>query len=138
MKSFFSREKHTIYLTTYARGTGKPDHWAIFIATSKQDELGHILQIIHGRPFFEYSHRPNVKISTPGFLNKHVVIGEVRATKIDKIARALGDIPVVNDDEHWNCQSWTRDAILVLEDLGYVEKGTAENIDKMLSVRLRE
>jgi hypothetical protein len=45
----------------------------------------------------------------------------------------LQEIRIVNDDDNWNCQNWTREAIAALEGLGYVAKGTAADIDGVLA-----
>lgn len=131
MLSLLSSDKLTIYLATYHRGVGKPDHWGILVATSETAEDGQIFQIIHGRPFFEY--RSDDHLPPSSTLKKCPAIGKVKARKIDTIAKALGEIRVVNDDENWNCQNWTREAIAMLEGLGCVAKGTAADIDAILA-----
>jgi hypothetical protein len=94
---------------------------------------GHAFQIIHGRTVFEYSYRDDATPGGSGSRKKSPIIGEVKASKIAKINEAFKLIPVVNNDPNWNCQNWTRDAIRVLEDMGYVAKGTADNIDDILA-----
>ena len=133
MLSSLSSPKLTIYLATYTRGIGKPDHWAIVIATSGIAKDGHAFQIVHGRPFFQYRYRPDAQLSASSSLKQCPAIGKVKASKLDFIDEVLGEIRVVNDDDNWNCQNWTREAIVALEGLGYVTPGTAISIDDILA-----
>jgi hypothetical protein len=138
MPLFSSNPKLHIYLASYDRGSDqngvkKPEHWAIFIAKSPNDADGHAFQIVHGRPVFAYSYRDTVMLGGSGSRRKSPIIGEVKASKIAKIDQAFEQIPVVNDDPNWNCQNWTRDAIRVLEAMGYVAEGTADNSDDILA-----
>ena len=131
--SSLSSPELTIYLATYRRGIGKPDHWAIVIATSEFAKDGRVFHLVHGRPFYQYRYRPDAKISASSSLKKCAAIGQVNASKIDLINEVLGEIRVVNDNENWNCQTWTREAIVALEGLGYVTHGTAISIDNILA-----
>jgi hypothetical protein len=139
MRSLLPKKLY-IYLASYDRGSDqngvkKPEHWAIFIAKSPNDADGHAFQIVHGRPVFAYSYRDHtVMLGGSGSRKKSpIVIGKVKANKIAKIDEAFARIPVVNDDPNWNCQNWTQDAIRVLESMGYVEKGTADNSGDILA-----
>jgi len=128
MRLFSSNPKLHIYLASYDRGSDqngvkKPEHWAIFIAKSPNDADGHAFQIVRGRPVFAYSYRDTVMLGGSGSRRKSSIIGEVKASKIAKIDQAFEQIPVVNDDPNWNCQNWTRDAIRVLEAMGYGNGG---------------
>lgn len=133
MPRFFSSDKLNIYLATYDRGPGKPDHWAIVIARSEDAEDGHTFQIVHGRPFFEYRYRSNARLSASSSLKKYPTIGKVKKSKISEIDEAPGSIEVINNDENWNCQNWIREAVMMLENMGHVTKGTAENIYVILA-----
>jgi len=138
MRSLLPAPKLNIYLVTYDRGSDqsgvkKPDHWAVFITKSPSDADGHVFQIVHGRPVFAFSYRDSVMLEGSGSRKKSPVIGKVKANNIAKINEAFWEIPVVNDNPNWNCQNWTRDAIRVLEAMGYVAEGTADNIDDILA-----
>ncbi|KAF8504884.1 hypothetical protein F5888DRAFT_1659547 [Russula emetica] len=144
MRSLSSKKLY-IYLASYDRGSDqngvkKPEHWAIFIAESLNDADGHEFQIIHGHPVFAYSYRDHTVMqgwsrSTCG-KKSPIIIGKVKANKIAKIDEAFAGIPVVNDDPNWNCQNWTQDAIRVLESMGYIAKGTADDSVRWIA-RLR-
>jgi hypothetical protein len=138
MRSLFSNPKLNIYLASYDRGSDqngikKPEHWAIFIAKSPNDPDGHAFQIVHGRPVFAYSHRDTATLGASASRKKSPIIGQVKASKIAEIDEAFERIPVLNDDPSWNCQNWTRDAIRVLENMGYVKKGTADDSVNILA-----
>ena len=138
MRSLLPGPKLNIYLATYDRGSDqsgvkKPDHWAVFITKSPSDADGHVFQIVHGRPIFAYSYRDSVMLEGSGSRKKSPVIGKVKGSNIAKINEAFEKIPVVNDNPNWNCQNWTRDAIRVLEGMGYVPEGTADNVGDILA-----
>ena len=129
--------KLNIYLATYNHGSDqssvkKPDHWAVFITKSPSNADGHVFQIVHGCPIFTYSYRDSVMLEGSGSRKKSPIIRKVKGSNIAKISEAFEKIPVVNDNPNWNCQNWTRDVIRVLEGMGYVPEGTADNTDDIL------
>ena len=143
MLTLFSKEKLNIYVAAYYRGAGKRDHWALHIGGASADPDTapdmHVFQVIHGRPFFTYQHNPTSDLLRSERAKKWVVIGTVAAWRkgtlnsmLGEIDRLLGDIRVINDDENWCCQDWTRSAVEVLEKEGYVGVGTVPRIGDLL------
>lgn len=138
-----SHEPLELCVSHYYRGKDanneiKPFHRAIFVITdtSKDTPHGTVLQVIHGRPIFEYMTKADTDITLRQMerYSGKIKIGEVQKSDLGAIEEILRSVDVVRDiNSDWNCQAWTRDGVKKLAERGFVDETVAYRLDGELS-----
>ncbi|KII93779.1 hypothetical protein PLICRDRAFT_26857 [Plicaturopsis crispa FD-325 SS-3] len=105
-----------------------PFHRAIFVLTDPSPAGGSspretVCQVIHGQPIFEYMTGERVTLQQTERYSGRIQIGRVRRKDAEKLEKLLRGAVVVTseNDQQWNCRSWTREGVRVLAEAGPID-----------------
>lgn len=91
----------------------RTEHWALAALHSAMD--ANIYQIEGGITNYSYQPSMHNTFQRSQKLRGGCLVGSVLSTKLDRLQALLQNVPVIRNDERWDCQVWIIEALRYLK-----------------------
>ncbi|OAX40092.1 hypothetical protein K503DRAFT_799096 [Rhizopogon vinicolor AM-OR11-026] len=100
-----------------APGRPYPLHWAIHIPTGPG--IGHTYQIIGNTDNYTLHFQRNQPHQDPDAWRGSFTVGRLPVHQLAQFEALLANIPVMRNEQRWNCQNWVWDGLRYLRQQGF-------------------